>query len=288
MQNSFYKFGMKNDYIKTIQKRLGIKPTGYFGETTFKNVVQFQKENGLEADGIVGQLTLNKLFPIRNYALIYESTIKLDFLKGELALPLLAEIETKFTQYEIELAHLNIAYFLAQCGEESGNFTQFEENLHYSAKGLQSIFPQYFHSVDKAKQYAGKAIEIGNLVYANKLGNGDVASGDGYFYRGRGSISLTGKANYLAFNKWLNEKLNLSVNLITNPGLVATDYKLDAGFYYFTENNLWTICQKGSTKWISDELTKRVVGVAVSNEEKQQRFDRFCRYYHLCHANMSV
>ncbi|HHF1573266.1 TPA: glycoside hydrolase family 19 protein [Haemophilus influenzae] len=99
------------------------------------------------------------------------------------------------------------AMFLAQCGHESGGFTRFKENLNYSWLGLSKTFRKYFPDPLTAKKYERKPELIANRVYANRLGNGDEKSGDGWKYRGRGLIQITGKDNYAAFRKWLGRDI---------------------------------------------------------------------------------
>lgn len=105
-------------------------------------------------------------------------------------------------QYQINTKP-RIAGFLAQAGHESAGFTRFEENLNYSADGLQKTFGKYFKSRTKAEAYAKHPESIANYVYANRMGNGPENSGDGWLYRGRGAIQLTGKDNYERFAKHL-------------------------------------------------------------------------------------
>lgn len=100
-----------------------------------------------------------------------------------------------------------LAMFLAQAGHESGSFNIKTENLNYSADGLRKIFPKYFPTVTLANQYARKPEKIANRVYANRLGNGNEASGDGWRYRGRGFIQITGKTNYTNCAKGIGKKL---------------------------------------------------------------------------------
>ena len=101
-------------------------------------------------------------------------------------------------RYEINTID-RVAAFLAQCGHESMDFGILQENLNYNTKGLLNTFGKYFHSNEHAEQYERQPELIANHVYANRMGNGDEASGDGWLYRGRGAIQLTGKANYQAF-----------------------------------------------------------------------------------------
>ena len=100
--------------------------------------------------------------------------------------------------YEINTP-LRVAHFIAQCAHESGNFVFIQENLNYRAASLRKVFPKYFPTDELAAQYANKPERIANRVYASRMGNGDEASGDGYRYRGRGLIQLTGKDNYTFF-----------------------------------------------------------------------------------------
>ena len=100
--------------------------------------------------------------------------------------------------YEINTPQ-RMAAFLAQCGHESMDFGILQENLNYGAKGLLNTFGKYFHSHEHAVQYERQPELIANHVYANRMGNGDTASGDGWQYRGRGAIQLTGRSNYQAF-----------------------------------------------------------------------------------------
>ncbi len=101
-------------------------------------------------------------------------------------------------EYEIN-SSLRVAAFLAQCAHESGNFKFLTENLNYRWESLRKVFPRYFPTDELAQQYARQPEKIANRVYANRMGNGDEASGDGWRYRGRGLIQLTGKDNYFWF-----------------------------------------------------------------------------------------
>lgn len=98
------------------------------------------------------------------------------------------------------------AMFLAQCGHETGGFRLFVENLNYRAEALLRTFPRHFNA-SNVKQYAGNPEKIANKAYANRMGNGDEASGHGWKYRGRGLIQITGRANYIAFERWLGRDI---------------------------------------------------------------------------------
>ena len=106
------------------------------------------------------------------------------------------------------ISKMQQAMFLAQCGHESGGFSVFTENLNYSDYALTQVFRKYFDPLT-AKKYARKPEQIANRVYANRMGNGDEESGDGWRYRGRGIIQITGKKNYIAFRNWLGRDFAL-------------------------------------------------------------------------------
>jgi putative chitinase len=157
-----------------------------------------------------------------------------------------------------------IASFIAQCGHESGGWTVFEENLNYSSLALTSIFGKYF-TKELADQYARKPEKIANRVYANRMGNGDEASGDGWKYRGRGPIQVTGKTNITTFAKKLVPDFQ---KIIDNPSLISTDKQLSllSAIWFWDNANLNKYADakdiKGMTKVINggynglDERTK--------------------------------
>jgi putative chitinase len=150
-----------------------------------------------------------------------------------------------------KLTPVQAAHFFAQTAHESGNFKAFSENLNYSAEGLLRIFSKYF-DVATAKQYARQPEKIANRVYANRMGNGDEASGDGFKYKGRGALQLTGKSNYNDFAKWLGKTID--------PNDVADEYAFESAKYFFDKNKLWGICDKGVDDATILALTKRING----------------------------
>jgi len=123
------------------------------------------------------------------------------------------------------------AAFIGQCGHECGHFKMLEENLNYRAETLMKLWPKRFPSLEFAKQYERNPKKIANSVYANRMGNRDEASGDGYRFRGRGCIQLTGSANYFHAGK------ALGVDFVMEPDLVATPQyaALTAGFFWNTQ-----------------------------------------------------
>ena len=165
--------------------------------------------------------------------------------------------------------HLRLSHFLSQCAHESGNFKFLTENLNYSADGLLKIFPKYFKDKATADAYARKPEKIGSRVYANRMGNGDEASGEGFKLRGRGYIQLTGKDNYKQFGAFVGE------DLVANSDLVATKYPLTSAAFFFDKNKLWDICDKGDTPEVVTLVTKRVNGGTHGLEDRLSKFNTF-------------
>jgi putative chitinase len=150
-----------------------------------------------------------------------------------------------------KMTPVQAAHFFAQTAHESGNFKAFSENLNYSEDGLLRVFPKYFDAI-KARQYSRQPERIANRVYANRMGNGDEASGDGWRYKGRGALQLTGKSNYKDFADWLGKSID--------PNAVADEYAFDSAKYFFDRNKLWGICDKGVDDATILALTKRING----------------------------
>jgi putative chitinase len=200
------------------------------------------------------------------------STIK-EKLLGVIPNPVINELDIIFDKYEINTI-LRISHFLAQCAHESGNFSVKQENLNYSAKRLQEVFGKYFTTHAKALLYERKPVKIASLVYGNRMGNGDEQSIEGYKYRGRGYIQLTGKNNYLLFDKSLNET-GLEVDIIGDPDLVATTYPLISAAWFFNKNNLNEIADLGGTKEIITRVTKKVNGGTHGLDSRISYFNKF-------------
>ena len=177
----------------------------------------------------------------------------------------MAEIQSATTKFNITTP-LRLCHFLSQCSHESGNFTLVRENLNYSIKGLMSVFKKYFTTEAVAKLYERQPQKIANRVYANRMGNGDEASGDGYNYRGRGYIQLTGKDNYKAFATFIGE------DVVANPDLVATKYPLTSAGFFFNKNKLWEICDKGESLEVITSLTKRINGGTNGIDDRIAKF----------------
>lgn len=164
------------------------------------------------------------------------------------------------------------AHFFAQTSHESGGFKVFSENLNYSAQGLQGIFGKYFPG-NLEESYARKPEKIANRVYASRMGNGDEASGDGWKYRGRGALQLTGKSNYQAFSDYLKNP-----EIMTNPDLVATEFAFESAIFFFDKNSLWSICDKGVNKDSILALTKRINGGTHGLADREEKTFKYYTY----------
>jgi len=162
------------------------------------------------------------------------------------------QLEACFSKNGIDSEN-QICHFMSQVAHESKDFKKSFENLNYSAKGLLSVFPKYFKDISIANQYARNPKKIANRVYANRMGNGNEDSNDGYTFRGRGYIMLTGKTNYKIFSQYVGE------DCVSNPDLVATKYPMDVALWFFEINNLWDMCKKDDHASVV-ALTKRVNG----------------------------
>lgn len=167
-----------------------------------------------------------------------------------------------------------VAAFLAQCGHESAGFSTLKENLNYSADGLNNTFPKYFKNAGRdATQYARNPEKIANVVYANRMGNGDEASGDGWKYRGRGPIQLTGKDNYRAF---ANDYFEDPETLLNDPDLLIDHIptSLLAAVWFWQKNKLNVQADAGDIKL----MTKKINGGYIGLE------DRIKHYEHALHV----
>ncbi len=189
-------------------------------------IKQFQLQNGLIGDGVLGIKTLLKI----------------------------KEVLSIYT-----LEHL--AHFIGQCQHESGNFTVDTENLNYSAAGLQTTFKKYFPIPGIASTYARQPEMIANKVYAGRMGNGNEQSGDGWKFKGRGAIQLTGKDNYKAFST------SIKIDCVGNPDLVSNEYFFQSAKFFFDNNKLWSICNTVDTNTIT-QLTKKVNGGIIGLDDR--------------------
>jgi len=172
----------------------------------------------------------------------------------------------------LKLTPVRAAHFFAQTSHETGGFKAFSENLNYSSQGLQGIFGKYFPG-NLEESYARQPEKIANRVYADRMGNGNEASGDGWKFRGRGALQLTGKANYEAFAKYLGTN-----EVMENPDLVATKYSFDSAMFFFEKNKLWSICDQGINDAAILALTKRINGGTHGLEDRNTKTKKYYEY----------
>jgi len=279
--------------VTALQQRLqdlGFDPNGVdgnFGPGTESALIAFQKSKGLTADGKAGPNTMAALQAAGGGAGTSSTTtstggavagtaasavtapgLNLNALNGLLPAAVIAQIPETAQKFGIT-SNLRLAHFLAQCALESVEFTATVENLNYRAARLSQVFPKYFRGVD-TNLYANNPAKIANRVYANRMGNGDEASGDGYKFRGRGYIQLTGKNNYTSFTNFIGE------DCVANPDLVATKYPLASAGFFFNSNGIWAVCDQGSSDANVLAVSKRVNGDPPhAVPERTQYFRKF-------------
>jgi len=274
------KKGDNNENVKLMQQKLGIEPAvTNFGPKTEAAVKAWQSANGLTADGIVGPATWAKIMgesaatptPIVSAPIAPVGGLKLDKLKGHIPDAVIAMIPDTAAKFQINTP-LRLAHFLAQCGHESGGFRATQENLNYSAKGLAGIFKKYFPTEAAAAPYARNPQKIASKVYGGRMGNGPESTGEGYKFRGRGYIQLTGKENYTAFGKSIGE------DIVANPDKVASQYALLSAAWFFSKNGLHKMADEGASDTVVTKITKRVNGGTIGLPD---RIKHFKEYYHL-------
>ena len=276
------KVGSRGEDVKKLQAKLGLGADGIFGKGTEDAVKSFQTKSGLTPDGIVGEGTWNKLFggqqviaepapvvPVVQTPSV--SGLKLEKLKGHIPDSVISQIPETAAKFGIDTP-LRLAHFLAQCGHESGGFKATQENLNYSASGLKGIFGKYFKEAGLAEQYQRNPQKIASRVYGGRMGNGPESTGDGFKFRGRGYIQLTGKDNYTAFGRAINEDLTV------NPDKVATHYALLSAAWFFTKNGLHKMADGGATDAVVTQITRRVNGGTIGLPD---RIKHFKEYYNL-------
>lgn len=184
-----------------------------------------------------------------------------------------AEYYSYFLQY-CEKYKINtpkrISHFLAQVNYESGYMNYVEEKLNYSAKQLLKVFTKYFKTIDEAKEYEYKGEKIANKVYANRMGNGSELSGDGYRYRGRGLLQLTGKNNYLKFSRWYND----SKIFVDSPDLLLQpQFAVLSAFFYWDKKRINdVIIENGDEYQICKKVTMKINGGYNGLEERFKLF----------------
>jgi putative chitinase len=272
------KKGSKGEEVKKLQAKLGLAADGIFGAGTESKLKEWQKKNGLSADGIAGPATLTKLGVVgettapkqvvkEDVVIPKGGPIDLSRLKGHVPDAVITQIPTVMEKFQINTP-LRLAHFLAQCGHESGNFKAVQENLNYSADGLKKIFPKYFPG-NLSESYARNPEKIASKDYGGRMGNGDESTKEGFKFRGRGYIQLTGKSNYTAFAKSIGE------DTISNPDLVATKYPLASAAWFFSKNGLNSIADKGADSATVTAVTKRVNGGTIGLADRIKHFNEY-------------
>lgn len=161
------------------------------------------------------------------------------------------------------------AHFFGQTSHETGGFNIFTENLNYSASGLQTIFGKYFPG-NLEESYARQPVKIASRVYADRMGNGNEASQDGWKFRGRGALQTTGKNNYKEFSEYLKKP-----EILTNPDLVATLYAFESALFFFEKNNVWKLTDKGVNDATILSVTKAINGGTHGLEDRSSLTKRY-------------
>ena len=233
------KNGSTGDLVKQLQTKLGLTPDGAFGPGTEKAVKEWQAKNGLTADGLVGEQTMAKmgLTVIKEDVVIPPSSFKLENLRGHIPESVIAQIPDTAAKFNITTP-LRLAHFLAQCAHESGGFKFITEFASGSA-------------------------------YEGRKDLGNTQPGDGVRFKGRGFIQLTGRANYSKFSTFCNE------DCVANPELVATKYPMMSAAYFFNNNGLWAVCDKGDDDATVTAVTKRVNGGTNGLADRLKHFKEF-------------
>lgn len=190
-------------------------------------LIKLQRKFNLKDDGVLGRITLKRL------------------------------------SEELSLTKEETAHLLGQVSHETGYFNYDEENLNYSKNNLLKVFPKYFPTEKSTEGYVNNPIKIASKVYANRMGNGNEESQEGFKFRGRGALQLTGKDNYKLFSEYIGE------DCVSNPDLVKDKYFLESALFFFTKNDLWKLSKKVDNTHI-DKLTKRINGGLNGLEERRK------------------
>jgi putative chitinase len=189
--------------------------------------------------------------------------------------PLMAEkwvvaVGATCRRFEVDTPE-RVAGFLSQVGHESGGFRYTSENLNYSPARLMQVFPKYFPNESLANAYGRQPEKIANRVYANRMGNGDETSGDGWRFRGRGLIQLTGKENYLAF---MMEADNMAL-LEPDSVAVLPSLAADCAGWYWRKYGLNALADKRDVVG----MTRRINGGTNGLDDRQMRYARLIQYF---------
>jgi putative chitinase len=184
--------------------------------------------------------------------------------KPDVVAALVSSLNTLAEKYGLS-SPLRLAHFLAQTAHESGGFRLIEENLNYSADGLMKIFPKYFKDKDP-QAYHRQPEKIANVVYASRMGNGDTASGEGYKFRGRGLIQLTGKNNYSALANDLGVSIDETVAYLATP-----EGAVESAAWFWNKNGLNALADKDDVT----AVTKKINGGTIGLEDRMKHTEDF-------------
>jgi len=165
------------------------------------------------------------------------------------------------------------AHFMGQCSHETGNFTAFAENLNYSANGLMKTFKKYFPTLESTVGYANNEQKIANKVYGNRMQNGTESSGDGFKFKGRGAIQLTGRLNYTLFATSINKP-----EVLINTNLVANELAFEAALWFFKTNGLFKIADNGTDLDTIINITKKVNGGTHGLDDRVAKTQKYAAY----------
>jgi len=262
--------GSKNDSVKDLQTCLnklgaGLTADGDFGQKTEDALLKYAGKKSVSS-----QVELNTIgvTPASNAG-------SFDYNKIASVIPadVFLSLVEAMKKFQINTA-LRVSHFVSQCMHESGHFKVVSENLNYSAGGLRNVFAKYFPDDATAKAYEKQPEKIANKVYANRMGNGDFASGDGYRYRGKGFIQLTGKDNYVAFGTAIGEDVTKNPDLLKTP-----KYASLSACWFFSKNGLNTISDEGATDAVIQKVTKKINGGLNGITERTKNFQQVYKLF---------
>ena len=173
----------------------------------------------------------------------------------------IGQFEEVLPKYGIADSRQRLAHFFAQILHESGCLRFDMENLNYSADALLKVFPKYFKTREEAEAYARQPQKIANRVYASRMGNGNEASGDGWKYRGRGLIQLTGKDNYAAFASWVGDP-----RIVDDPDLVSSEYAVHSAVFFWDSRKLNALADNDDVVGLTKKINGGTNGLAHRRE----------------------
>ena len=258
---------------------LGITPTtSNFGPKTEQAVMEFQRKHNMNVTGIVDKVVWDKMVESTvGNNVVNVKTLNISVLQKELPQSVYNELPLVIDTFGINTP-LRLAHFLAQCSHESGGFKILVESTNYTANRMAEIWPKRFSINPDVRPFLpnklaislhGKPELLANTVYANRIGNGGIDSGDGWNYRGRGYIQLTGRANYTEFNRFVSD------DIVSNPELVATKYPLLSAGWFFHKKDINSISDMGSDIKTIRSVSIKVNGGVIGLNHRMSEFNKF-------------